>query len=150
LPSSSLSPRQASNLVQHQEKVMPSNFQNALIATALAASLSGAASADTLQPMQGGTYTLEDWTASVHYTDDGETYGVVITLAALNGESRVPIRVSTLLAPGQTGTVEIGSFDMKKDPALLLIERTDDGLLVDVPSFTAQKANALTRSDGDG
>jgi hypothetical protein len=116
------------------EKAMRSNFQSALIATMLAASLSGAAGADTLLPMQGGTYNLDDWTASVHYTDDGEIYGVVVTLAALHGEGRVPIRVSTGLLPGQTGTVEIGSFDTEKEPASLVIERTDDGLLVYVPS----------------
>jgi hypothetical protein len=145
-----LPPRQASSVVQHQEKAMTLKLQSALIATTLAASLSGAASADTLQPLQGGTYTLKEWTASVHYTDNGETYGVVITLAALHGERRVPIRVSTALAPGQTGTVAIGSFDMKEDPALLVIERTDDGLLAYVPSTPARKANALIRPDGDG
>jgi hypothetical protein len=106
---------------------------SALIATTLAASLSGVVSADTLQPMQGGTYILSEWTASVHYTDTDGSYEMVITLAPLNGDKPVPIRFTAALGPGQNNTVEIGSFDTNVDPTVLEIERVDDGLSVNAP-----------------
>lgn len=123
---------------------------NVILATALATGLGGVAAAENLHPMQAGTFTLNDWAASVYYIDSGGSYEVVVTLATLHGEERVPIRLTTQLQPGERQTVEVGSFDMSENPAVLEIERTDDGLSVDVPSSTAQKAQALTRSDGDG
>jgi hypothetical protein len=115
---------------------------NVILATALATSLGGVAAAENLHPMQAGTFTLNDWAASVYYIDSGGRYEVVVTLAALHGEERVPIRLTTQLQPGERKTVEVGSFDMSENLAVLEIERTDDGLLVDVPSSTVRKANA--------
>jgi hypothetical protein len=133
-----------------EPKTMTLARTNVILATALAASLGGVAAAENLHPMQAGTLKLNDWAASVYYIDSGSSYEVVVTLATLHGEERVPIRLTTQLQPGERNTVVVGSFDMSEDPAVLEIERTDDGLSVNVPPPTAQKAKALTRSDGEG
>jgi SAM-dependent methyltransferase len=98
-----------------------------IFAMALATSLGGVAGAENLRPMQAGTFTLNDWTASVYYIDNGGSYEVVVTMVALHGEERVPIRLTTELDPGESKTVEVGSFDTSEDLAVLEIERAMKG-----------------------
>ena len=103
----------------------------------VAAGLSTTAGAGTLEPKQAGTFTLEDWTASVYYTDSGGNYEVVTTIASPYQDDGVPIRFTAALAPGQTTTVAVGSFGSNGNPAVLEIERTGDGLSATVtPSET--------------
>jgi hypothetical protein len=116
-----------------------------ILATALAASLGGVAAAETLRPMQAGTFTLNDWAASVYYIDSNGSYEVVVTLATLHGEERVPIRLTTELEPGESKTVEVGSFDMSENPAVLEIERADDELSATLMPYAAAHSAPATQ-----
>lgn len=116
-----------------------------IFAMALATSLGGGAAAENLGPMQAGTFTLNNWTASVYYIDNGGSYEVVVTMAALHGEERAPIRLTTDLEPGESKTVEVGSFDMSVDLAILEIERADEGLSATVMPYAAALSTPATQ-----
>ena len=68
-----------------------------------------AVSAEELAPLQAGTFSLRDHTASVYYTARDGNFEVVTTIAPDAGEG-APARCTTQLAPGQIATVSVGSL----------------------------------------
>ena len=97
-----------------------------VFAALLVAGSSTAAGADTLKPLQAGTFTLEAWTASVYYTASSADYEVVRTIASPHQSEPVPIRFVAALAPGEKQSIAVGSFGTSALPAVLEIARTGD------------------------
>ncbi len=68
-----------------------------------------AAGASELKPLQAGTFVLGDQTASVYYTQSGDTFEVVTTIGPTDG-SGAPVRLSGFLLPGQKQMVSVGAY----------------------------------------
>ena len=76
------------------------SIRNTLLAAALTlASLGTAAQANGLKPIEGRSVNLGDVSGVVYYTIERDGFHVVTTLA--NGETGMPIRVVSILSPGQ-------------------------------------------------
>jgi hypothetical protein len=87
--------------------------------SAVAAVLGGVmpvvAGAAELKPMQAGTFVLRDQTASVYYTQSGDTFEVVTTIGPTDG-SGAPVRLTGFLLPGQKQMVSIGAYGRATPP----------------------------------
>jgi len=90
-----------------------------------------ATSADELAPLEGGTFSLHEHTASVYYTNTDRAFEVVTTIAPDAGPS-APARFTTQLAPDQVATVSVGAFGTGEDPVVLRLERDGDRLLAEI------------------
>jgi hypothetical protein len=75
------------------------SIRNLLFASAFAFASLGTAHADGLRPIEAKSIDLEDVSGVAYYTVQRDGFHVVTTLA--QGESGTPIRVVSILAPGQ-------------------------------------------------
>lgn len=89
------------------------------------------ASASDLSPLQAGTFTLRDHTASVYYTVQSESFEVVATIAPAGGDG-APARFVAQLMPGQIATVAVGAFDTSVPLAVLQLTRRGDALEAEI------------------
>jgi hypothetical protein len=94
-----------------------------------------AAGASELKPLQAGTFVLGDQTASVYYTQSGDTFEVVTTIGPTDG-SGAPVRVTGFLLPGQKQMVSVGAYGTTTQPQEL--ELVHGGKVL-VAQPTAQK-----------
>ena len=75
-------------------------IRNMLFATALVFASVGAAHADGLRPIEAKSINLGDISGVAYYTIERDGFHVVTTLA--QGEAGTPIRLVSILAPGQS------------------------------------------------
>ena len=75
------------------------SIRNLLFAVAFGVASLGAARADGLRPIQGKSVHLGEISGIAYYTVERDGFHVVATLA--QGEAGTPIRVVSVLAPGQ-------------------------------------------------
>ncbi len=104
---------------------------------ALALMVPSMVSASELKPLEAGTYKLGAQNVSVFYTADGDAYKVITTIAPDYDAPGVPIRFVSLLRPGQTETVSVGSFEGNAGSATLELVHEGDGLSVSEKIQTA-------------
>ena len=71
------------------------------VAIVLGSVMPFAAGASELKPLQAGTFVLGDQTASVYYTQSGDTFEVVTTIGPTDG-SGAPVRVTGFLLPDRS------------------------------------------------
>ena len=90
-----------------------------------------AAAATELAPLQAGTFVLGEHTASVHYTVQGESFDVVVTVAPNAGAS-APSRCTMQLAPGQLSTVSVGAFGTDSPATMIKLHRDGDTLSAEI------------------
>src|ERR1700739_1942111 len=105
-------------------------IRNALFATAFVFASLGAAQADGLRPIAAQSINLGEITGIAYYTVERDGFHVVTTLA--QGEAGTPIRVVSVLTPGQR--VVLSTPDQT---GALEISRNGDSVVV-------RKANALS------
>jgi hypothetical protein len=89
------------------------------------------AGASELAPLQPGTFTLREHTASVYYTVQSESFEVVATIAPA-GADGAPARFIAELMPGQTATLAVGAFDPSVPAAVLKLKRQGDELHAEI------------------
>src|SRR6516164_790106 len=97
-PSSGARERQASGLPPSRMEISMS-VRTTLFAAAFTLASLGAAHADGLQPIEAKSIDLGEVSGVAYYTVERDGFHVVTTLA--QGEEGVPIRVVSVLAPGQ-------------------------------------------------
>ena len=107
------------------------SIRRTLFAVTLAVALLGAAHATGLRPIEGKSIDLGGVSGVVYYTIEPDGFHVVTTVA--QGETGTPIRVVSVLAPGQR--VVLSTPDQA---AALEISRDGDSVLV-------HKAGTLSR-----
>src|ERR1700730_16393672 len=76
-----------------------SQIRKALFATAVALAFVGPAHADSLRPIEAKSIDLGGVSGVAYYTVERDGFHVVTTLA--QGEAGTPVRVVSVLAPGQ-------------------------------------------------
>jgi hypothetical protein len=108
-------------LSQPKETVM--TIRNSLFAAAFVFASLGAAHADGLRPIEAKSINLGEVSGIAYYTVERDGFHVVTTLA--QGEAGTPIRVVSVLAPGQSVVL---STPNRSDS--LEISRKGDGVLV--------------------
>ena len=75
-------------------------FRRTMFAAAFALASLGAAHANGLRPIEGHSINLGEVSGVAYYTVEPDGFRVVATLA--QGEAGTPIRVVSVLAPGQS------------------------------------------------
>ncbi|SFG61014.1 hypothetical protein [Methylobacterium gossipiicola] len=75
-------------------------FRSFTLAAAALAALTGAASAETIRPLDGGSVSLGDLSGIAYYTPEPKGYRVVVTLART--EASRAVRFEAVLASGQS------------------------------------------------
>lgn len=106
------------------------SIRNTLFATAFALASLGAAHADGLHPIEAKSIDLGEVSGVAYYTIERDGFHVVTTLA--QGEAGTPIRMVSVLAPGQRVVLST-----PYQPDALEISRKGDGVLV-------RKVNAVS------
>ena len=106
------------------------SIRNLLFAVAFGVASLGAARADGLRPIQGKSVDLGEISGIAYYTVERDGFHVVATLA--QGEAGTPIRVVSVLAPGQRVV-----FSTPQQAGAIEISRKGDSVLV-------RKAKAVT------
>ena len=99
------------------------SIRNLLFATAFGLASLGAAHADGLRPIEAKTIELGEVSGVAYYTVERDGFHVVTTLA--QGETGAPIRVVSVLAPGQRVVLSTAS-----QSGGLEISRQGDSVLV--------------------
>ncbi|MGF6311383.1 hypothetical protein ABIB82_005420 [Bradyrhizobium sp. i1.8.4] len=99
------------------------SIRNILFATAFALASLGAARADGLRPVEAKSIDLGEVSGVAYYTVERDGFHVVTTLA--QGEAGTPIRVVSVLAPGQRVVLSTAN-----QPSRLEISRQGDSVLV--------------------
>jgi hypothetical protein len=111
------------------------NIKQTALAAALALAAIGSAHAEGLKPLQGEIIDLGDVSGVAYYTVERDGFRVVATLAK-KAEDAIPVRIVSVLAPGQSLTLstphEAGvSADaveiVRRADTVLIQERSDDG-----------------------
>jgi hypothetical protein len=105
-------------------------IRNMLFATAFVVASLGTAHADGLRPIEAKSINLGDVSGIAYYTIERDGFHVVTTLA--QGEAGTPIRVVSVLAPGQSVVLSTPNR-----PDTLEISRKGDSVLV-------RRANVVT------
>jgi hypothetical protein len=106
------------------------SIRSTLFAAAFTLASLGAAHANGLRPIEGRSIDLGDVSGVAYYTVEPDGFRVVTTLA--QGERGTPIRLVSVLAPGQRVVVST-----PHQAGALEISRNGDSLFV-------RKANALS------
>jgi hypothetical protein len=106
------------------------SIRNMLFAAAFGIASLAAAHADGLRPMEGKSIDLGQISGIAYYTVERDGFHVVATLA--QGQAGTPIRVVTVLAPGQHVVLST-----PQQAGAIEISRKGDSVLV-------RKANAAT------
>ncbi|MBR0823218.1 hypothetical protein [Bradyrhizobium liaoningense] len=97
--------------------------RSSLLAAALALATLGTAYADNLRPIQAKSIDLAEVSGVAYYTVERDGFHVVTTLA--QGESGTPIRVVSVLSPGQRVVLSTS-----RTPRALEISRAGNEVLV--------------------
>ena len=98
-------------------------IRNMFFATAFVFASLGAAHADGLRPIEAKSINLGDVSGIAYYTVERDGFHVVTTLA--QGEAGTPVRLVSVLAPGQSVVVSTPNR-----PDAIEISRTGDSVLV--------------------
>jgi hypothetical protein len=106
------------------------SIRNLIFAVAFGVASLGAARADGLRPIQGESVHLGEISGIAYYTVERDGFHVVATLA--QGEAGTPIRVVSVLAPGQRLVLST-----PQQAGAIEISRQGDSVLV-------RKAKAVT------
>src|SRR5580704_656852 len=106
-----------------KQKESAMSIRNTLIATAFAFASLTTAYADGLRPIEAKSIDLGDVSGVAYYTVERDGFHVVTTLA--QGEAGTPIRVVSVLAPGQRVVLSTAS-----QASRLEISRQGDSVLV--------------------
>jgi hypothetical protein len=109
-------------------KDMIMKVSRTLLAAAFALASLSAAEAEGLRPIQSQTVDLGDLSGVAYYTVERDGFHVVATLAP-QGEDAAPLRVETVLAPGQKITFSTPRGP-GSGPVALEISRWSDQVLV--------------------
>jgi hypothetical protein len=104
-------------------KEITMSIRNIIFATAFALASLGAARADGLRPVEAKSIDLGEVSGVAYYTVERDGFHVVTTLA--QGEAGTPIRVVSVLAPGQRVVLSTAS-----QASRLEISRQGDSVLV--------------------
>jgi hypothetical protein len=99
------------------------SIRNMLAAAAFALASLEAAHADGLRPIDAKSIDLGDVSGVAYYTVERDGFHVVTTLA--QGSAGTPIRVVSILAPGQSV-----AFSTPRQASALEISRNGDSVLV--------------------
>src|SRR5687768_16516212 len=102
-------------------------IRSTILAAALSLARLGAVHADSVQPMRAQTIDLGEVTGVAYYTVEHDGFHVVTTL--VQGESGTPVRVVSVLAPGQS-IVLSAAREIGVAPVEIEISRQADTLLV--------------------
>jgi hypothetical protein len=108
-------------------KEIAMSVRNLLFATAFALASLGAAHADGLRPIAAKSIDLGDVSGVAYYTIERDGFHVVTTLA--QGESGTPIRVVSVLAPGQRVVLstphQAGALEIRRKGDSVLVHKAD-------------------------
>jgi hypothetical protein len=106
-----------------QLKEINMSIRSSLLAATLALATFGTAHADSLRPIQAKSIDLGGVSGVAYYTVERDGFHVVTTLA--QGETGTPIRVVSVLAPGQSVVLSTS-----QQPRALEISRAGNEVLV--------------------
>src|ERR1700735_5534511 len=103
------------------------SIRSTIFTTAFALATLGAAHSETLRPIQAKSIDLGDVSGVAYYTVERDGFHVVTTLA--QGQAGTPIRVVSVLAPGQrvgllTARVA-GAIEISRKGDSLFVRRTN-------------------------
>ena len=104
------------------------NIKRATLAAALALSSLGPAYAEGLKPFQGRVIDLGDVSGVAYYTVELDGFHVVATFAK-KAEDAVPVRIVSVLAPGQSLTLSTPHEAGAPDGAVEIARRADTVLI---------------------
>jgi hypothetical protein len=113
----------ALQVLYHKPKEIDMSIRSMLVAAAIAVASLGAAHADGLRPTDARSIDLGDVSGVAYYTVQRDGFHVVTTLA--QGAAGTPIRVVSVLAPGQSV-----AFSTPHQADALEISRNGDSVLV--------------------
>jgi len=103
------------------------SIRNMLFAAAFGIAYLAAARADGLRPMEGKSIDLGDISGIAYYTVERDGFHVVATLA--QGEAGIPIRVVSVLAPGQHVVLstpqQAGAFEISRKGETVLVRKAN-------------------------
>lgn len=99
------------------------SIRSTLLAASIVLASFGAAHADGLKPLAGRSIRLGDMSGVAYYTVEPAGFRVVTTLA--QGETGAPIRLVSLLTPGQRVVLSTPAR-----PDVLEISRAGDSLII--------------------
>ena len=101
------------------------SIRSMLFAVAFGVASLAAARADGLRPMAGKSIDLGGISGIAYYTVEGDGFHVVATLA--QGEAGTPIRVVSVLAPGQRvvlSTPQAAAIEISRKGDSVLVRKT--------------------------
>ena len=103
------------------------SIRNMLFAVAFGIVSLTAARAEGLRPMEGKSIDLGDISGIAYYTVERDGFHVVATLA--QGEAGIPIRVVSVLAPGQHVVLstpqQAGAFEISRKGETVLVRKAN-------------------------
>jgi hypothetical protein len=105
------------------------SIRNILFATAFALASLGATRADGLRPVEAKSIDLGEVSGVAYYTVERDGFHVVTTLA--QGEAGTPIRVVSVLAPGQRvvlSTPQAGALEISRQGDSVLVRKDNEAL----------------------
>ena len=106
------------------------SIRKLLFAVAFGVASLGAARADGLRPIQGQSVDLGEISGIAYYTVERDGFHVVATLA--QGEAGTPIRVVSVLAPGQRLVLstpqQAGAIEISRQGDSVLVQRANGAL----------------------
>jgi hypothetical protein len=102
-------------------------IRRALFATAVAFAFVGPAHADSLRPIEAKSIDLGGISGVAYYTVERDGFHVVTTLA--EGEAGTPIRVVSILSPGQRVVLStpatVGGIEISREGDRVLVHRSN-------------------------
>jgi hypothetical protein len=106
------------------------NIKQTSLAAAFALAAIGSAHAEGLKPLQGRVIDLGDVSGVAYYTVEPDGFRVVATLAK-KAEDAIPVRIVSVLAPGQSLTLSTPREAGALDDAVEIARRADTVLIQD-------------------
>jgi hypothetical protein len=107
------------------KEIIPMSIRSTLFAAALTLASLGAAHANGLRPIEGKSIDLGEVSGVAYYTVEPDGFHVVTTLA--QGEAGTPIRVVSVLAPGQRVVLSTprvaGAFEISREGDSVLVRK---------------------------
>jgi hypothetical protein len=113
----------AFQLLRRNPKEVDMSIRNMLVAAAFVLATLGTVQADSLRPIDAKSIDLGDVSGVAYYTVERDGFHVVMTLA--QGMEGTPIRVVSVLAPGQSV-----AFSTPHQADALEISRNGDNVFV--------------------
>ena len=103
------------------------SIRSTLLAAAFALASLGAGHANGLRPIEGRSIDLGDVSGVAYYTVEPDGFQVVATLA--QGEAGTPIRLVSVLAPGQRVVLstphQAGALEISRNGDSVLVRKTN-------------------------